>query len=169
MRGRAHLDQSIALYDPVEHRALATRFGQDVRVAALSYRSCALWMLGYPKAALLDADRALRHAREFGEAAALMYALFPVGIAYLCCGKTDAAAVFAQELVALAEEKHALLWKLAGVTLRGCVLASTGKAADAVQSLTSALAAWRSIDATAFAPLMRSYLALAHLSLDNPG
>ena len=28
--GRAHLDQAIALYDPAEHRPLATRFGQDV-------------------------------------------------------------------------------------------------------------------------------------------
>ena len=37
--GRAHLDQAIALYDPAEHRPLATRFGQDVGVATLSYRS----------------------------------------------------------------------------------------------------------------------------------
>ena len=54
--GRAHLDQAIALYDPAEHRPLATRFGQDVRVAILSYRSLALWLLGYPEAALADAD-----------------------------------------------------------------------------------------------------------------
>ena len=37
--GRAHFDQAIALYDPAEHRPLATRFGQDVGVAILSYRS----------------------------------------------------------------------------------------------------------------------------------
>ena len=29
-QGRAHFDQAIALYDPAEHRPLATRFGQDV-------------------------------------------------------------------------------------------------------------------------------------------
>ena len=34
-----HHDQAIALYDPVEHRPLATRFVQDPRVAALIYRS----------------------------------------------------------------------------------------------------------------------------------
>jgi hypothetical protein len=45
--GRAHLDQGIALYDPTEHRPLATRFGSDVRVAILCYRSLALWLLGY--------------------------------------------------------------------------------------------------------------------------
>ena len=37
--GRAQFDQAIALYDPAEHRPLATRFGQDVRVAILTYRS----------------------------------------------------------------------------------------------------------------------------------
>ena len=55
--GRVHFDQALALYDPAEHRPLATRFGQDVRVAVLSYRSMALWLLGYPEAALADANR----------------------------------------------------------------------------------------------------------------
>ena len=53
-QGRAHFDQAVALYDPAEHRPLATRFGQDVGVAILSYRSWALWLLGYPEAALAD-------------------------------------------------------------------------------------------------------------------
>src|SRR6516225_5532751 len=52
VEGRAHYDQAIALYDPVEHRPLATRFGQDVGVATLSFRSLSLWLLGYPEAAL---------------------------------------------------------------------------------------------------------------------
>ena len=68
-QGRTHLDQAIALYDPAEHRPLATRFGQDARVAILSYRSWALWLLGYPEAALADADHALKDAREIGQAA----------------------------------------------------------------------------------------------------
>jgi predicted ATPase len=41
--GRGHFDQALALYDPAEHRPLATRFGQDVAVAILSFRSWALW------------------------------------------------------------------------------------------------------------------------------
>ena len=45
----AHYDQAITMYDPAEHRSLATRFGQDVRVAAWSYRSLTLWVLGRPE------------------------------------------------------------------------------------------------------------------------
>jgi hypothetical protein len=37
--GRAHLDRAVALYEPATHRVLATRFGQDVRVAALGFRT----------------------------------------------------------------------------------------------------------------------------------
>ena len=62
--GRRHLDQAIALYDPAEHRPLATRFGQDVGVACLVYRSLALWLLGYPEAALADAITRSRCARD---------------------------------------------------------------------------------------------------------
>jgi len=50
-QGRAHYDEAIAHYDPAEHRQLATRFGQDIGVAILCYRSFALWLLGYPEAA----------------------------------------------------------------------------------------------------------------------
>jgi predicted ATPase len=68
VEGRAHLDRALALYDPIQHRPLATRFGQDVSVVALSNRSLALWLLGYPDAALADAERALKAAREIGHA-----------------------------------------------------------------------------------------------------
>jgi predicted ATPase len=74
-QGRAHSDCAFPLYDPAEHRPLATHFGQDVRVAILCYRSLALWLLGHPEAALADAERALKDAREIGQAATLMYAL----------------------------------------------------------------------------------------------
>jgi hypothetical protein len=66
---RAHFDQGIALYDPIAHRTLAARFGQDHRVSVLPFRSLALWLLGYPEAALADSDQALRDAREIGQAA----------------------------------------------------------------------------------------------------
>jgi hypothetical protein len=73
--GRRHFDQALALYDPAAHRPLAARFGQDVGVATLSYRSRALWLLGYPEAAFKDADDALGNAREIGQAATLFSAL----------------------------------------------------------------------------------------------
>jgi hypothetical protein len=70
-----HYNRAIALYDPPAHRTLATRFGQDTGVAVMSHRSLALWLLGYPDAALADAHKALKDAHEIGHVATLMFAL----------------------------------------------------------------------------------------------
>jgi hypothetical protein len=49
-----HLNKAVALYDRAEHSPLATRFGQDVGVVILSWRSWTAWVLGYPEAAVAD-------------------------------------------------------------------------------------------------------------------
>jgi predicted ATPase len=163
--GRAHLDRAIALYDAAEHRCLANRFGQDVRVAALSYRSWALWMLGYPDAALADAGHALGEAREIGQAATLMYALVHALFIHIQCGNRGTAQAEADELVALANEKNALFWKAQGMSMQGCILAVTGKPADAVQMITSGITAWQTTGSTFWMPLYLSYLASAYAEL----
>ena len=160
--GRAHLDQAIVLYDPAEHRSLATRFGQDVGVVALSFRSFALWFLGYPEAALRDTDDALKNAREMGQAATLMYALAHAAIPYTLCGNRAAAAAFAQELVTLAEEKGAPFWKAFGMMNQGSLLALAGKASGATEMLISGIAAWRTTVATVWLPLFLPHLARTH-------
>ena len=165
VEGRAHLDRAIALYDPAEHRPLATGFGQDVRVAALSYRSWALWMLGFPDAALADTSQALKDAREIGQAATLMYALVHAWLIHIQCGNYAAANAEADELVALADEKGPSFWKALGMSVQGCILALTGKAADAVQMITSGITAWRSTGSTFWMPLYLSYLASAYAEL----
>ena len=163
--GLGHLDQAIALYDPAEHRPLATRFGQDAAVAILAYRSFALWPLGYPEAALKDADDALRNAREIGQAATLMHALFHASIPHTLCGNRAAAAAQAQELVAMAEDKGSLFWKAYGMTNQGCILALTGRASDATEMLISWMTALRTTGTTLFLPFYLPHLARAHAEL----
>jgi predicted ATPase len=163
--GRRHLDQAIALYDPAKHRPLATRFGQDVGVAALSYRSLALLLLGYPEAALRDSDDALAKARETGQAATLMFALEKTATSSTLCGNYAAAAAHAQELIALAEEKGSLFWQAHGMTNQGSVLALTGRASDATERLNSGFTASRTAGATIWVPFFLPHLARAHAEL----
>jgi predicted ATPase len=162
---RGHFDQAIALYDPAEHRPLATRFGQDVGAAALIFRSWALWLLGYPEAALRDTDDALKNARGMGQAATLMSALAHAAIPYTLCGNRAAAAAHAQELVALAEEKRSPYWKALGVMNQGSVLALAGRASDATEMLISGITAYRTTGATLHTPLFLPHLARAHAEL----
>ena len=163
--GRGHLDQALALYDPAEHRPLGTRFGQDTAVTVLAWRSLALWPLGYPEAALRDADDALRNAREIGQAATLMFALFRTSIPYTLCGNRAAAVAQAQELVALAEEKGSLFWKAYGMVSQGCVLALAGRASDATEMLISGMAALCTTGTTLWMPFNLLHLARADAEL----
>jgi class 3 adenylate cyclase/predicted ATPase len=159
--GRAHLDRALALYDPAEHSALATRFGTDARIAILEWRSRTLWLQGYPDAALKDVDDSFRGAREIGQAATLMHALAHSTASLILCGDYSAASVRAQELVVLAEEKGSLYWKANAMMWQGCVSGLTGRAAEAIEILTPALAAYRSTAATIYTPFVSLHLARA--------
>jgi class 3 adenylate cyclase/predicted ATPase len=161
-RSRAHFSRAIAVYDPIEHRPFAMRFGQDTRVSALFYRSLVQWYLGYPDAALVDAGHALDDAREIGQAATLMFLLAMAPLPYIHCGKYATANALLDETLALADEKGSLLWNAVAMLARGCILSLTGKASDAVQIMTTGLSTYRSTGATYLTPLHLSHLAKAY-------
>jgi predicted ATPase len=163
--GRAHFDRAMALYEPAQHRPLATRFGQDVAVGTLSFLSLSRWMLGYPAAALADAERALEQAREINQAPTLMYALTVTSLTYVHCGNYGTATTRFNELVALADSKGVLFWKALAMVPHGCLLAVTGRTSDAVQVITRGLTGLRSTGSTLWTSLALAYLALAYAEL----
>jgi predicted ATPase len=163
--GRAHLDRAMALYDPTAHRALAARFGAGARVANLCYRSLALWLLGYPEAALADVDRSVEAARDIGQAATLMHALVICSWPCAWTGDDVAAEGLAREAIALAEETGGSHWKRQALALRGCILTLRGSVAEAIDAITSGLADCRAAGTTLWLPMIFSYLAGAHADL----
>jgi predicted ATPase len=162
VQARTHYDRGIAIYDPVEHRTLATRFGHDTGVAIFCYRSWTLWFLGYAEAALRDAAAAVENARETDQAASLMFALHMTAVFHVLCGNYAVATARARELFALAEEKGALMWKASGVMHEGCALAATGKASSAIEMLTAGITGYRSTGPTSSITSYLSYLARAY-------
>jgi predicted ATPase len=164
-QGLVHCERALAIYNAAEHRSLAARFGQDVRVANLLYRSLALWVLGYPEAALADVKQAISDARDSGEAATLMFALGHAPITLLWAGNYAAAEQIIEEVIALSGEKDALVWNAVGRLNQGWLLALTGKAIEAVQVISSGVAAWRSIGSKLWTPNYLSYSARAHAGI----
>ena len=164
---RAHLDQGIALYDPAEHRPLAMRFGEDHeggKSCTVDQKLCGCSAIPRPRSA--DIDQALKDARESGHAASLLWAL--TGSFFFVdsyCGNYTTANARVDELIALADEKDAAFWKAFGMLGRGWLLGLTGRASDAVQMITSGIAAWRSTGATCSCRSWLSYLAAAHAEL----
>ena len=62
-------------------------------------------MLGYPDAALVDADQSLKDAREIGHAGVLMLALPLASFTHILCGNYAAASLQLDELLDLADKK----------------------------------------------------------------
>ena len=99
-------------------------------------------MLGYPEAAVTDIEHGLKDAREIGQAATLMYALYHTSFSHIHCGSYAAAKAEADELVTLSNEKGALFWKAHRADATGSLSVLTGKASEAVELITSGIAAF---------------------------
>ena len=163
--GRAHLDRAIALYDSGEHRHLATRFGQDVGAAILSWRSMALWLLGYPRAALADTEHALKVARETRHSATLLYVLNWSIWTHIHRGNYTTASALIEEFIPLNDQMGLLFWGGWGTMQQGCLSTLTGNASDAVRTISTGVEAMRSTHSTMWMPLFLSYLARAEAEI----
>jgi tetratricopeptide (TPR) repeat protein len=113
----------------------------------LADRSMALWTLGYPEAALADAQRVIKDVRDLGRV--VTYAVGLISRVFVASGNYAAANALLDEGIAWTDEKGAVFWKAMATAIKGCVFAMTGKPSDAVQLITSGIAEWRSTGATA--------------------
>jgi predicted ATPase len=146
------------------HRQLATRFGHDVGTAILTFRPLALWLLGYPETALMQTDRAIAAAREAGHVPTLLFALTLTALTHICCRDHSAAIAHLEECIALAQEEAPYMKYLAAGN-RGCVLAQTGKASEAIQAISDAITELRPIGATVWRTAWLAHLSLAYAEL----
>jgi predicted ATPase len=75
------------------------------------------------------------------------------------------ASAVAHELITLADEKGAALWKALGIADQGCIKVVTGKASEGMELLTSGISGIQSTGATYSLPLYFSYLSRAFAEL----
>jgi class 3 adenylate cyclase/predicted ATPase len=162
---RAHFERAIAYYDPSSHRPLATRFGLDLGALPKAWRALALWLIGYPDAARAGAGRAIENARELEHVPTLMGTLATTSWTYVFCGSCAKAMAQADEMIALADETGASLWKGSGTLFRGAVCALASSASDAVALITSGLRLCRSTGATVSISYFLSVLGKAKAGL----
>src|SRR5262249_3897968 len=72
---RAHFEKGISLYDPQQHRFMASIYGDDPGVTCFSLRALSLWLLGYPNQASQSAQEGLALARDLDLPYNLAFAL----------------------------------------------------------------------------------------------
>jgi len=154
-----HLTFAASLYQPDEHRELAFRYGQDVGATALCYLAWALWHNGFFAQATLTADRATRHAREFGHAHTLVYTLWHAATVSLLGRDPVHVAALANEVVEVSAEHGFAMWRAYGNIFEGWAAAQRGKVAGGIERMRSGIAAAAATGARLFEPLFLGLLA----------
>ena len=154
---RSHLEQGFALYDPRQHRSLASGTGLDPWVHSRNFFARVLWLLGYPDKALEMSREALTLARERAHPYSLTFTLGFAARFHQLRGEGTLVQERAEAVIALSTE-HGFLQVLAGGTiLRGCALAGQGQVEEGIAQMRQGLDAYRSTGAEMERP---HYLAL---------
>jgi predicted ATPase len=114
-----HLNQTIALYDPVAHRSLAYEYGQDPGVVARTFAALSLWMAGYPDQAERRSGEAIQLGRDSAHALSLAFSLGFAATLHWLRREPRRAWQCADELVTLSDEQSFPLWLGLGLVQRG--------------------------------------------------
>jgi len=168
-QGRAHFDQALSLNASAteRERELSSPYFVPNTASMLVYRSIAMWLCGYPEAALASADSGVNSARQIGDAQVLMNALAWALDLHIWCGNYDTEKATLDELCALAEDKGASAWSAYGIAYKGVFFFRTGHSLDAISTITAGITEMDSMGATQWRPAFLTYLAAAHADRGN--
>ncbi|MGH8069201.1 MAG: hypothetical protein ACRERE_28995 [Candidatus Entotheonellia bacterium] len=147
---RVHLEQSLALYDPQQHSALAFLYGSDPGVICLAYRAFAVWCLGYPDQALQSMHEALMLAQRLAHPHSLAFALTWAAILHWLRREGQATKEQAEAAIALATEQRFPFWVAQGAIMRGWALADQGQGEKGIAQLLEGVIAYRATGAEVF-------------------
>jgi predicted ATPase len=165
---RAHLDQGITLYDPLQHDSHAVLYGEDPGVLCLVFSALVLWVLGYPDQAVERSHQTLTLAQKLAHPHSLALALgFAAWLhqfrreAEVVYGYTEAAAT-------LSTEQGFALWSANGMLLQGWVLVEQGQEEAGLLQMQQGIAAWRVTGAEVLVPYFLALQAEMYGMLKQP-
>ena len=163
-----HLAQSIALYDPQQHRAYAFLYGEDNGVVCRSHDSCVLWRLGYPDQGLVRTEEAVSLAQQLAHPFSLGFAWAVGAMFHQLRRERPAVQEHAEAAISLATEQGFPYWKAFGSILQGWTLAHQGRTQEGLAQIQQGLTAWHATGAEVFRPYFLAVLAEAHGIMGQP-
>jgi predicted ATPase len=143
-----HLGQTIALYDPEQHRGLAYRYGGiDPGVGGFGVYALALWMRGYPAQARAHLDKALHLAQHLAHPFSLARTLHYDTI--LCQLRRDTLATRDQADVEItvATSRNFALAQASGLIMRGWAIAVQERSPEGLAQIRQGLDMYQSTGA----------------------
>jgi predicted ATPase/class 3 adenylate cyclase len=157
-----HLEQSIALYDPLQHRAHAILNPFDLGVACRCWEGLTLWLLGYPDQALERSHEALVRAQELTHPYSLVFALNYAAWLHQYRREAQAAQERAEAAITLSADRGFAHHLELGMTWRGWALAAQGREEEGIAQMRQGLAARGAAGADANPPFLLALLAGAY-------
>jgi predicted ATPase len=154
-----HTGRIATLYDSRLHRAHATTYGFDTRVASGSYSACAYWTVGQPDRALAEIEFVLGYARELAHAHTLAYALFFGTLLHQFRREWEKARNLAEELLAVSSDKGLIHFLNASRIFIGLAEAETADREQGIDQMRRGLTAYRATGAETSRPRVRAQIA----------
>ncbi|MFN8495745.1 MAG: BTAD domain-containing putative transcriptional regulator [Caldilineaceae bacterium] len=158
---RAYLEQSLALYDPTQHRSHALSYGQDPGVVASAYLAWTLWCLGYPAQALAQTQTALTLAQKIDHPYSLVIATTYASVQYHFLHDVARCRAHAEAAIALATQYGFTLWLSMATFLRGWTLTVEGDFDNGFADMQQSIDLFRSTGAELGAAYFAALLAEA--------
>jgi predicted ATPase len=157
---RSHLEEVLALYDPISHRSLAQA---EVAPHATSqaFLGTVLFCLGFPDQALAQSSAAIGEARRLAHPPSFASSLALSARLLSLIGDVVALDERVTQLVAAATEQGLPHWGAAGTIGRGWVKVKNGDVAEGISLLRTGSAAYRATGAELLMPYYIGLLARA--------
>jgi len=163
-----HFIQSLALYDPQQHRAATFLYGGNAGVTCHSFSAWTLWFLGYPDQGLAQSQQAVTLAQQIAHPFCLAEALFFAAMLHQFRREVRAAQERAEASIILFQEQGFPLWRAIGPLMRGWALAHQGQAQEGIAQITEGLRAFRATGVEIGRPWRLAFLAEAYSIMGQP-
>jgi class 3 adenylate cyclase/predicted ATPase len=158
---RTHLEEVLALYDPIAHRSLVDQTGILPQVISQAWLGNALFCLGFPGRSLARSNAAIAEAQRLAHVPSLADSL-AIGARLLSLVGDDAAlGERADQLVSVATEQGFPHWRAQGTIYRAWLKVKNGDVMEGKSLLRSGSAAYRASGAELYVPHYLDLLAAA--------
>jgi class 3 adenylate cyclase/predicted ATPase len=158
---QSHLEEGIALYDPISHRSLVHQVGSHPLVNLQANLAIVLFCLGFPDRALAESSAAITESQKLAHPPSLTLSLVLGTLPLSLVGDDVALDERAEQLVAIATEQGFPVWRAMGTIHRGWVMIKNGDVARGISLLRGGSAAYRATGTEMWTPYTTTLLAMA--------
>jgi class 3 adenylate cyclase/predicted ATPase len=139
---RSHLEEVLALYDPISHGSLDQQSGSHPRLSAMGQLGIALFCLGFPNQAVAHSNEGIAEARTLGHAPSVA-ANLALAARVLALGENNVAlSECAGQLIGVAAEQGFPLYGALGTIYRGWSRVMGGDVAEGISLLRNGSSAY---------------------------